>query len=47
MTLTTRLSLFFLGVLALVLVGFSVTLYLAARTYLHARCLRCAGCLAT
>jgi len=35
MTLTTRLSLFFLGALALVLAGFSTTLYLLARTYLH------------
>jgi heavy metal sensor kinase len=35
MTLTTRLSLFFLGALALVLAGFSTTLYMLARTYLH------------
>ena len=35
MTLTTRLSLFFLTTLALILVGFSITLYLLARTYLH------------
>jgi len=35
LTLTTRLSLFFLTTLALVLVGFSVTLYLLAGTYLH------------
>lgn len=34
MTLTTRLSLFFLGALALVLVGFSATLYFLAQTYL-------------
>src|SRR6516225_8920897 len=35
LTLTTRLSLFFLTTLALVLVGFSVTLYLLSGTYLH------------
>ncbi len=35
MTLTTRLSLFFLSTLALVLLGFSLTLYLIAYTYLH------------
>jgi heavy metal sensor kinase len=35
MTLTTRLSLFFLGALALVLVGFSTTLYLLAHAYLN------------
>jgi signal transduction histidine kinase len=35
LTLTTRLSLFFLSTLALVLVGFSVTLYLLAGMYLH------------
>jgi HAMP domain-containing protein len=35
LTLTTRLSLFFLTTLALVLVGFSVTVYLLAGTYLH------------
>ena len=35
MTLTARLSAFFLGALALVLLGFSLTLYLLARTYLH------------
>ncbi len=35
MTLTTRLSLFFLGLLALVLAGFSLTLYVLARSYLH------------
>jgi two-component system OmpR family sensor kinase len=35
MTLTTRLSLFFLGALAAVLIGFSATLYSLARTYLH------------
>jgi heavy metal sensor kinase len=35
MTLTTRLSVFFLGTLAAVLIGFSATLYLLARTYLH------------
>jgi heavy metal sensor kinase len=33
--LTTRLSLFFLTTLALVLVGFSVTLFLFVRLYLH------------
>lgn len=35
MTITTRLSLFFLGALAVVLVGFSSTVYLLARTYLN------------
>ncbi|HEY7428956.1 MAG TPA: ATP-binding protein [Gemmataceae bacterium] len=35
MTLTARLSLFFLVALAVVLIGFSMTLYLLARTYLH------------
>jgi heavy metal sensor kinase len=35
MTLTTRLSVFFLGALALVLIGFSATLLLLARAYLH------------
>jgi signal transduction histidine kinase len=35
LTLTRRLSLFFLGLLAVVLVGFSVTLYILARNYLH------------
>jgi heavy metal sensor kinase len=35
MSLTTRLSLFFLGTLAAVLVGFSATLYGLAHTYLH------------
>jgi heavy metal sensor kinase len=35
MTLTTRLSMFFLGALALVLAGFSTTLYLLAQTYLN------------
>jgi heavy metal sensor kinase len=35
MSLTTRLSLFFLGTLAAVLIGFSATLYGLARTYLH------------
>lgn len=35
MTLTTRLSLFFLAALAVVLVGFATTLYLLARGYLH------------
>lgn len=34
MTLTTRLTTFFLGALALVLVGFSLTLYLLAQAYL-------------
>jgi heavy metal sensor kinase len=34
MSLTNRLSAFFLGALALVLVGFSLTLYLLARVYL-------------
>src|SRR5437016_5924047 len=34
-TLTTRLSVFFLVLLGLVLTGFSTTLYLLARTYLH------------
>lgn len=35
MTLTNRLLLFFLATLAVVLVGFSLTLYLLARTYLR------------
>jgi heavy metal sensor kinase len=35
MTLTARLSLFFLAALAVVLIGFSATLYLLARTYLY------------
>lgn len=35
MTLTTRLSMFFLALLAAVLVGFSATLYGLAYTYLH------------
>jgi heavy metal sensor kinase len=35
LTLTTRLSLFFLATLALVLGGFSTTLYFLARAYLH------------
>lgn len=35
MTLTTRLLLFFLSMLALVLIGFSVALYLVADNYLH------------
>jgi signal transduction histidine kinase len=35
MTLTTRLSLFFLAMLAMVLAGFSLTFYFLARTYLH------------
>lgn len=35
MTLTTRLSLFFLTMLGIVLVGFSATLYLLARVYLY------------
>jgi hypothetical protein len=34
MTLTTRVSLFFLGALALVLAGFSTTLYLLAQAFL-------------
>jgi heavy metal sensor kinase len=34
-TLTTRLSLFFLGTLALVLAGFSTALYFLARVHLH------------
>jgi two-component system, OmpR family, sensor kinase len=34
-SLTTRVSLFFLGTLALVLAGFSVTLYALARGHLH------------
>jgi len=34
-SLTTRMSAFLLGVLAVVLAGFSTTLYLLARTYLH------------
>ncbi len=35
MTLTTRLNLFVLAALGLVLAGFSLTLHLAARTYLY------------
>src|SRR5262249_55813607 len=35
LTLTTRLSLFFLSMLGMVLVGFSATLYLLARVYLY------------
>ena len=35
MTLTARLTSFFLGVLACVLVGFSVGLYCLASNYLH------------
>lgn len=35
MTLATRFALFSLGTLAAVLIGFSATLYLLARTYLH------------
>ena len=35
MSLTARMSAFFLGALAVVLAGFSMTLYLLARTYLH------------
>jgi signal transduction histidine kinase len=35
MTLTNRFSIFLLGVLALVLVGFTSALYLMARAYLH------------
>src|SRR5580700_7803388 len=35
MTVNNRLSLFFLTTLALVLLGFSVTLYFLARMYLH------------
>ncbi len=35
MSLTSRMSAFFLAALALVLVGFSSTLYLLAHTYLH------------
>jgi len=35
MSLTTRLSVFFLAALAVVLAGFSTTLFLLARTYLH------------
>jgi heavy metal sensor kinase len=35
MTLTTRLSLFFLAALAVVLLGFSATLYVLARVYLY------------
>lgn len=35
LTLTTRLSLFFLGTLAVVLIGFSVTLFVFAKVYLH------------
>jgi heavy metal sensor kinase len=35
MTLTSRLLVFFLSILALVLVGFSTTIYLLANNYLH------------
>ena len=35
MSLSGRMSAFFLGALAVVLAGFSTTLYLLARTYLH------------
>ena len=35
MTLTTRLLVFFLSMLALVLVGFSAALYILADNYLH------------
>jgi heavy metal sensor kinase len=35
MTLTTRLTVFFLTALAIVLAGFGITLYLLARIYLH------------
>ena len=35
LTLTTRLSMFFLGMLALVLVGFSTALFAVAKVYLH------------
>jgi heavy metal sensor kinase len=35
MTLTARLSTFFLGALAVVLIGFAVTLYLLARSYFY------------
>ena len=35
MTLAGRLAAFFLAALALVLIGFSVSIYLLARTYLH------------
>ncbi len=35
MRLSTRLSAFFLGALAIVLAGFSATLYASARSYLH------------
>jgi signal transduction histidine kinase len=35
MTLTSRLSVFFLAALAVVLAGFSTTLFILARTYLH------------
>jgi heavy metal sensor kinase len=35
MTLTTRLSLFFMSMLAVVLIGFSTALYLLAEEYLH------------
>ena len=35
MKLTTRLSAFFLASLAIVLVGFSVALFVSARIYLH------------
>ena len=35
MTLTTRLTLFFLAALAVVLIGFSTTLYVLARHHLY------------
>src|SRR5438093_5110916 len=35
MSLTARLSAFFLGAMAVVLLGFSLTLYLLAESYLH------------
>lgn len=37
MTLTTRLTVFFLGALAILLAGFSIALYGLARTHLHGR----------
>ena len=43
MSLTTRVSAFFLAALALVLAGFSATLYLLARTYLAPPGRRAAG----
>jgi len=38
LTLTTRLSLFFVATLGLVLVGFSAALYFLARAHLHQQC---------